>query len=160
MSAAMELHVALSLRLDATEAYRLTHAYLAESLRKEAANLRRIEREETPEGALATRTGLLRAALILDERADTIEPKTSTAPPPALAADTTRRAHLLHAIHGGGRWKSGTVAHWYANNGYTGLGLRAARHDLAVLRDSGALVQHDEKGVRYFTAARPGGSRG
>ncbi|MEV7793367.1 hypothetical protein AB0O68_15445 [Streptomyces sp. NPDC087512] len=160
MSAAMELHVALSLRLDASEAYRLAHAYLAESLRKEAANLRRIEREETPEGALGTRTGLLRAALILDERADTIELKTRTAPSPAFSADTARRAHLLHAIHAGGRWKSGTVAHWYASNGYPGLGIRAARHDLAILRDSGALVQHDEKGVRYFTAARQGARRG
>ncbi|MFJ8145991.1 hypothetical protein ACIQ6R_13055 [Streptomyces sp. NPDC096048] len=83
------------------------------------------------------------------------------APPPTLAADTARRAHLLADMTKvGGRWKSGTVAHWYANNGYTGLGLRAARHDLAVLRDSGAVVQHDEKGVRYFTAARPGVRRG
>ncbi|MFH9414004.1 hypothetical protein [Streptomyces rochei] len=82
------------------------------------------------------------------------------APPPALAADTARRAHLLHAISAGGRWKSGNVNRWYEENGYRGLGIRAARHDLAVLRDSGALVQHDEKGVRYFTAARSGGSRG
>ncbi|MEU7399957.1 hypothetical protein [Streptomyces sp. NPDC044948] len=82
------------------------------------------------------------------------------APPPTLAADTTRRAHLLHAIHAGGRWKSGSVARWYEEHGYTGLGLRAARHDLAVLRDSGALVQHDEKGVRFYTAARSGGDRG
>lgn len=156
----MELHVALSLRHDATEAYRLAHAYLAESLRKEATNLRRIEREETPKGALGTRTGLLRAAVVLDERADMIEPKPSIAPPTALAADTTRRAHLLHAIHAGGRWKSGSVARWYEEHGYTGLGLRAARHDLAVLRDTGALVQHDEKGVRYYTAARSGGSHG
>ncbi|MFF3092307.1 hypothetical protein [Streptomyces cyaneofuscatus] len=42
----------------------------AETLREEAANLRRVEREDTPEGALGTRTGLLRAALILDERID------------------------------------------------------------------------------------------
>lgn len=160
MSAAMELHVALSLRLDATEAYRLAHAYLAESLRKEAANLRRVEREETPEDALGTRTGLLRAALILDERADALGEKSSPALSPEFAADTTRRAHLLHAISAGGRWKSGTVAHWYQQHGYTGLRLRAARHDLAVLRDSGALVQHDEAGVRYFTAARQEVRRG
>jgi hypothetical protein len=36
MSAAMELHVALSLRLDATEAYRLAHAYRDEELAKGA----------------------------------------------------------------------------------------------------------------------------
>lgn len=156
----MELHVALARRLDATEAYRLAHAYLAESLRKEAANLRRVEREETPEGALGTRTGLLRAALILDERADTLGAKTSPAPEPEFVADTTRRAHLLHAISAGGRWKSGNVNRWYEQNGYRGLGIRAARHDLAVLRDSGALVQHDEAGVRYFTAAREEARRG
>ncbi|MFE0808162.1 hypothetical protein ACFW34_11850 [Streptomyces sp. NPDC058848] len=82
------------------------------------------------------------------------------APPPALAANTTRRAHLLHAINAGGRWKSGTVTRWYEANGYPGLDVRQARHDLAVLRDSGALVQHDEKGVRYFTAARQEARRG
>jgi hypothetical protein len=85
----------------------------------------------------------------------------SAAPCPAFAADTARRAHLLADMTKvGGRWKSGSVARWYEQHGYAGLGVRAARHDLAVLRDSGALVQHDEKGVRYFTAARSGGSRG
>ncbi|KMS79067.1 hypothetical protein ACH49_13480 [Streptomyces leeuwenhoekii] len=73
--------------------------------------------------------------------------------------DVARRAHLLHEISKGGRWKSGDVVRWYERNGYAGLGVRAARHDLAVLRDSGALIQHDEKGVRYFTAARQGGHR-
>ncbi len=76
-------------------------------------------------------------------------------PPPTLAADTTRRAHLLHAINAGGRWKSGTVTRWYEANGYPGLDVRQARHDLAVLRDSGAITQHDEKGVRFFTTSRP-----
>lgn len=37
MSAAMELHVALSLRLDAIEAYRLAHAYRDEVRREDAA---------------------------------------------------------------------------------------------------------------------------
>ncbi|MFE5996731.1 hypothetical protein ACFQ6C_07535 [Streptomyces sp. NPDC056454] len=49
----------------------------AEILRDEMKNLRRIEREDTPEGALGTRTGLLRAALILDERAETAQPETT-----------------------------------------------------------------------------------
>jgi hypothetical protein len=89
---------------------------------------------------------------------DVTEP--AVGPSPGFTADTARRAHLLHAIHAGGRWKSGTVARWYEQHSYTGLGVRAARHDLAVLRDSGALVQHEEKGVRYFTAARSGGVRG
>lgn len=53
-----------------TLADQLLNAYRAEVLREEMKNLRRIEREDTPEGALGTRTGLLRAALILDERAE------------------------------------------------------------------------------------------
>jgi hypothetical protein len=81
-------------------------------------------------------------------------------PSPVFNADTARRAHLLTAITQGGQWKSGTVVRWYKANGYTGLGNRAARHDLAILRGTGSLVQHDEKGVRYFTAARSGGGRG
>ncbi|WP_327671898.1 MULTISPECIES: hypothetical protein [unclassified Streptomyces] len=42
----------------------------AEVLRQEATNLRRIEREAIPHGATGTRTGVLKAALILDERAE------------------------------------------------------------------------------------------
>ncbi|MGW0131944.1 hypothetical protein [Streptomyces sp. NPDC003299] len=76
------------------------------------------------------------------------------------SADTARRAHLLHTITTqGGRWKTSTVARWYEANGYTGLRFRAARHDLAVLRDAGALVQHDEKGVRFYTVDRQGARR-
>jgi hypothetical protein len=75
-------------------------------------------------------------------------------------ADTARRAHLLHTItRQGGRWKSGDVVVWYQQRGYTGLGLHAARRDLAVLRDSGALTQHDDRGVRFFTLDRQGGRR-
>lgn len=66
------------------------NAYRAEVLREEARNLRKVEREDTPEGALGTRTGLLRAALILDERADAAEqgekdtaPAATSTPQPA-----------------------------------------------------------------------------
>lgn len=55
----------------------LLDAYRAAILREEVANLRRVEREATPEGALGTRAGLLRAALILDERADSLREKSS-----------------------------------------------------------------------------------
>ncbi|MFF8679549.1 hypothetical protein ACF07F_16720 [Streptomyces sp. NPDC015237] len=99
-------------------------------------------------------------AFLAEHDAHVLAEALAEVPPPALAADTTRRAHLLHAIHAGGRWKSGNVNHWYQENGYRGLGVRAARQDLAVLRDSGAIVQHDEAGVRYFTAARQGVRRG
>lgn len=69
--------------------------------------------------------------------------------------DTNRRARLLSEISLGGRWKSGDVVAWYERHGLD-LSVRTARQDLATLRDSGALAQHDEKGVRYFTASQKG----
>lgn len=77
--------------------------------------------------------------------------KTTPSGTEVTPTDTNRRARLLHEMAGGGRWKSGDVVAWYEREGLTGLGVRAARHDLAVLRDSGAITQHDEKGVRFFT---------
>lgn len=79
---------------------------------------------------------------------------------PQQPTGTNRRARLLHEMSRGGRWKSGDVFRWYRREGLIGLGVRAARQDLAILRDSGAITQHDEKGVRYFTAARQGVRRG
>jgi DNA-binding transcriptional ArsR family regulator len=73
--------------------------------------------------------------------------------------DTNRRAHLLHEMALGARWKSGDVVRWYQAQGLTGLGVRAARHDLAILRDSGAITEHDEKGVRFYTLNSQKGSR-
>jgi hypothetical protein len=65
--------------------------------------------------------------------------------------NTNRRARLLNEISLGGRWKSGDVVAWYERHGLTGFGVHAARQDLAILRDSGAITQHDEKGVRFYT---------
>ncbi|MEU0671310.1 hypothetical protein ABZ330_00160 [Streptomyces sp. NPDC006172] len=79
---------------------------------------------------------------------------------PQQPTATNRRARLLHEMARGGRWKSGDVHRWYRAEGLVGLGVRAARQDLAILRESGAVVQHDEKGVRYFTVARQGARRG
>lgn len=70
-----------------------------------------------------------------------------------------RRSHLARAIRQGGRWKSGTVVRWYEEQGYEGLGPNAARNDLAALRRAGLIVQHDEKGVRWYSLARQGGAR-
>jgi hypothetical protein len=70
-----------------------------------------------------------------------------------------RRAHLAHAIGRGGRWKSGTVVRWYEANGYTGCTVHTTREDLVALASAGVAVQHDEPGVRYYTAAREGGDR-
>jgi hypothetical protein len=50
MSAAMELHVALSLRLDAIEAYRLAHAYRDEVRAAAAADVHRAELPTFPAG--------------------------------------------------------------------------------------------------------------
>jgi hypothetical protein len=80
---------------------------------------------------------------------------------PAAPDDSTvaRRTHLARAIRQGGRWKSGTVTDWYAANGYTGCDVQTARGDLTALRQADVIVQHDEPGVRYYTAARHGGDR-
>lgn len=64
----------------------------ARILREEMRNLRRIEREDTPDGALGTRTGLLRAALILDERAELAEEK-NTAPAATSTPATDTEAY-------------------------------------------------------------------
>lgn len=187
MSAAMELHVALSLRLDATEAYRLAHAYRDEVLAEHRAQFtmadargiaashraavlddaaevahraaRACGDDEVGQYAASVAAGIGRE---LRRMAAEAREKSSPAGVDATPDNATvaRRAHLLNAINQGGRWKSGTVTRWYQDNGYTGLDVHTARRDLAVLRESGAIVQHDEKGVRYFTAARAGGSRG
>ena len=67
--------------------------------------------------------------------------------------DRQRRARLLAEISRGGHWKTGMVVAWYERHGLTNFGIRAARQDLAILRDSGAITQHDEKGVRFYTLA-------
>lgn len=75
-------HGGIATLADVTRAEQLVDAHRAEVLREEMRNLRRIEREDTPEGALGTRTGLLRAALILDERAeDAVEKASASAAP-------------------------------------------------------------------------------
>lgn len=130
-------------------------AVRAEVLPEEADRLR------TERGRHASRAifmdGITHSADLLDQwAADGPREKSSRE---ATATDTNRRARLLHEIALGGRWKSGGVVRWYRVNGFPNLGVRAARFDLATLRDSGALVQHEEKGVRYFTAPRGGGHR-
>ncbi|MGW4388239.1 hypothetical protein [Streptomyces sp. NPDC004685] len=78
-------HIAAHFTSDAL-ANELLDAYRVEILREEMRNLRRIEREDTPQGALGTRTGLLRAALILDERAELVREK-ATAPATTATPD-------------------------------------------------------------------------
>ncbi|MBZ6085871.1 hypothetical protein KVH15_33350 [Streptomyces olivaceus] len=66
--------------------------------------------------------------------------------------DIARRAHLLADMaRDGGHWPFGRVVAWYGATGYEGLGPRAARQDLAVLRDGGHIDQ-------YFTARLDGDS--
>jgi hypothetical protein len=85
---------------DVERAEKLVDAHRAEVLREEMRNLRRIEREDTPEGALGTRTGLLRAALILDERAETAGEKAS-APAPTDTPDFLQVGHTYRSPHSG-----------------------------------------------------------
>lgn len=69
----------------------------------------------------------------------------------ARPEEVVRQARLLEEIRAtGGRWSSGRVVRAYGQLGY-GCGTRTARVDLAVLTTQGHLVQHDEKGRRYFT---------
>lgn len=78
--------------------------------------------------------------------------KATAAAATATPTDTNRRARLLNEMaYDGGRWKSGDVVVWYQTQGLTGLGANTARRDLAALRDSGAITQHDAKGVRFYT---------
>lgn len=67
MSAAMELHVALSMRLDATEAYRLAHNYRAEVL-DEAAGMLRTRAAQYPNRRIFA-AGLRHGALALAKAA-------------------------------------------------------------------------------------------
>ncbi|MFE9921614.1 hypothetical protein ACFYQA_08525 [Streptomyces sp. NPDC005774] len=168
MSAAMELHVALSLRLDAIEAYRLAHAYRDEVLAKAAADT-----VEAYPGELAMLHGLiatLRAVAdhgdltdvrkLLDEhqRDDAqarAEGKSSRTPADA----TARQTQLLTEIRlQGGRWKAGR-----AHRALTDLGFEVSKgtagHDLAQLA-AGYLVRHDEPGVTYYTVPRQTSTKG
>lgn len=99
-------------------------------------------------GAVRFMAGLLRA-----KANPAIRENATAAAATATPTDTNRRARLLNEISGGGRWKSGDVVAWYGTQGLTGLGANTARRDLAALRDSGAITQHDEKGVRFYTLA-------
>ncbi|MGX1116347.1 hypothetical protein RKD37_001710 [Streptomyces ambofaciens] len=112
-----------------------------------------------PDAPMGLREGIEEILATMPDVGEKSSPTGADATPNNV--DVARRAHLLADMTKvGGRWKSGTVAHWYEPNGYTGLGVRAARQDLAVLRDAGAVVQHDDKGVRWFSVARSGGDRG
>ncbi|MFE9391626.1 hypothetical protein [Streptomyces sp. NPDC006784] len=66
-------------------------------LRQAASALRRVEREDTPQGALGTRTGLLRAALMLDERADAAERDDAGKDTPT--GDESTRAAEIEQLH-------------------------------------------------------------
>ncbi|MFJ8995552.1 hypothetical protein ACIRQH_34750 [Streptomyces sp. NPDC102279] len=110
-------------------------------------------------GGIATLHDVERAEQLVNAYRDEVLAESSTASWTVAPADTNRRAHLLHEMALGDRWKSGDVVRWYATRGLTGLGVRAARHDLAILRDSGAITQHDEKGVRLYTRNIQKGSR-
>lgn len=71
-----------------------------------------------------------------------------------------RLADLLSAVRAfGGRWKSGRAVLALHTLGHTTVSARTARFYLTVLAERGHLVQHDQKGVRWYSLARQGGAR-
>jgi hypothetical protein len=166
MSAAMELHVALSLRLDAKEAYRLAHAYRDEVLAADG---------QAYDGELAMLRGLVETLRVvaqwgdlaevrklLDEHARdeaaAIREKSSPAGADATPGPTGRVAQLLDAIRTGrGRWTTTRAVGFYREN-VRALGhwpdsrLRTiARGDLRDLAAWGHLLRHEEPGRQYYT---------
>ncbi|MGW6747591.1 hypothetical protein [Streptomyces sp. NPDC055006] len=137
----------------------LLDAYRSEILREEMRHLRRIEREDTPEGALGTRTGLLRAALILDERAELIGEKAT-----AAAATTTPHVFIenarVRALHEAmlanpGEWRVGAARHVLLAAGFTGLGRNSASQYLKALVALGLATAHGPDDARFYTLSTP-----
>lgn len=173
MNAAMELHVALSLRLDATEAYRLAHAYrdevLAEAGTPEAYDgelamyrqlvrtLRVVVRDDTVDINEVRRLLHNHAADDAAARAESNGESRRTAGD--TLADAARQADLLYAIrkNPNKRWKSGRALTTLHALGYTRARRHTAANDLARLADAGHLIRHEEKGVRWYGLARRGG---
>ncbi len=91
MSAAMELHVALSLRLDATEAYRLAHAYRDEVRLQDAARLLDERRDHLSRNSFCN--GIVHCANRLKEWAGG-----GIAPAPAPDNETAILRGLLRAV--------------------------------------------------------------
>jgi hypothetical protein len=138
---------------DVAHAEQLVDALVVEVRREDAALLDSLD-GEFPNAREGFRAGVHYASLRLKAAADATGEEASAQAPTATPTDTNRRARLLHEItFDGGRWKSGDVARWYQTQGLTGLDVRTARHDLATLRDSGAITQHDTAGVRFYTRA-------
>jgi hypothetical protein len=154
MTAAMELHVALSLRLDATEAYRLAHAYRDEVLAADG---------QAYDGELAMLRGLVRTLRVV-VRPDTVDVDEvrrllhQHAGDDAEARnDTARQAALLNAIRKDptGRWKSGRAVKVLRQLGYHPISPGTASRDLAALAAVGHLIRHEETGVRWYEVVAP-----
>lgn len=108
MSAAMELHVALSLRLDATEAYRLAHAYRDEVRREDADRLLAERRHH--DGSIFC-DGLKHAADLLTEWADN-----GTAPAPDDSETAALHRVLRKVEVAARRGDLATIRHTLANH--------------------------------------------
>ncbi|MFB7711643.1 hypothetical protein [Streptomyces sp. NPDC056105] len=138
----------------------LLDAYRSEILREEMRNLRRIEREDTPEGALGTRTGLLRAALILDERAELIGEKATAAaatatPTPFLEDARLRTLHDAMRAQPG-EWRTSHARRALRDAGFKGLGRNTASQFLRALVEKGLATAHGPEDGRFYTLSTTG----
>jgi DNA-binding transcriptional ArsR family regulator len=142
---------------DVTRAEQLADAYRAELLAEvdallEAERMEHADRRLFSEGIEQGRQAVKRLAAETREKATATA---ATATPNAAARQTKLLARIRDE---GGHWKTGRVVRTYGQLGYSGS-VRTARFDLAILRDSGAITEHNEKGVRFYTLNSQKGSR-
>ncbi|MFF7452161.1 MULTISPECIES: hypothetical protein [unclassified Streptomyces] len=131
----------------------------AENWREAATVMRRTERITPETGRPKIGPGLLKAALVLDEMADTTEEKSSPAGADATPG-ATRQADLLTAIRAyGGRWKSGRAVRVLRALGYHPISPGTASGDLKQLAAAGHLVQHEQPGCTFYTLKTRKGDR-
>lgn len=176
MSAWLEIHTALSLRVDATEAYRLMHAYRDEELRKHAEQS--VDTAEAYDGELAMLRSLVRTLRVVarpdadevdvaevqrllhhhlaDEQAAREQGKSSRPADatPREAARERRLEQLLGTMRThGGKWTTSTLQTVRRSTGEPAQ-RGTARRDLAELARRGHLHQHGAGDGRYYTLKR------
>ncbi|RPE40210.1 hypothetical protein EDD90_3246 [Streptomyces sp. Ag109_O5-1] len=165
MSAAwLELHTVLSLKVDATEAYRLMHNYRDEELHKSRT-------AEAYPGQLAMLSGLIATLRAVAQHGDLsdvrkllaeherdeqdayaeAEGKSSRRAADATPGLTERQERLLDAIRAhGGEWTTRRVLGFFALTDPDVVQRGTARRDLATLQRAGHLVLVDTPDNRHY----------